>query len=116
MRFGFTIPANALKLWFPGVDTGRYPSHLLYVEWFNFFPNNTPGSAHRLYKIAPAFGPNGDRRCSIILVHNVHQSIHLIPVFGSVAPPEWTSSTVLDVAEEFYVNPFSDRFQYSTIY
>ncbi|KXN83336.1 hypothetical protein AN958_01554, partial [Leucoagaricus sp. SymC.cos] len=38
------------------------------------------------------------------------------PKFGPHVSPEWTSASVLDDCDMFYVNPFSNRFPYLTIY
>jgi hypothetical protein len=58
---------------------------------------------------------DGKQRSSIIPINLIYSSAHLIPAFGPIAPTEWTSSNVLEVASGFYVNSFSDRFSYSTI-
>jgi hypothetical protein len=57
----------------------------------------------------------GQTRSSIIPLTMVESSAHLIPKFGPVAPSEWKSSNVLDLAHKFYVNPFSVRFMYRQI-
>lgn len=58
---------------------------------------------------------DGKQRASIIPIDIIRQSVHLLPVFGSAALSEWKSSNVLDLATEFFVNPFSDRFPYCTL-
>jgi hypothetical protein len=44
----------------------------------------------------------------VIPTDSVLGSIHLIPRFGHVVPPDWNSFTVLEQCETFYVNPFND--------
>ncbi|KAF8223482.1 hypothetical protein L208DRAFT_1370045 [Tricholoma matsutake] len=51
----------------------------------------------------------GGRICSIVLVSNIKQSVHLFPNFGAHIPPPWTSSNVLDECDIFFVNIFTDR-------
>ncbi|KAH9011405.1 hypothetical protein EDB84DRAFT_1445164 [Lactarius hengduanensis] len=58
-----------------------------------------------LFKISPMKDTvGGGRICSIIPVANIWWSVHLIPKFGAVAPQEWTSNTVLDLANVFFIN------------
>jgi hypothetical protein len=68
-----------------------------------------------MYKVSWSI-KQGKRQASVIPVALVCQSVHLIPVFGPVAPPEWRSSSVLDLCSDFFVNPFSDCFSYSTLF
>ena len=44
----------------------------------------------------------------MICIAALYAAQHLIPKFGAVAPQEWTSSTVLNLANTFYVNSFID--------
>ncbi|KAH7903903.1 hypothetical protein BJ138DRAFT_1019885, partial [Hygrophoropsis aurantiaca] len=87
---------------------------LAYVEWFSPFPA-TPDTNHGMYKISRSLR-NGERMASIIPVDIIRRSVHLIPKFGRVAPREWTSSNVLELCKTFYVNPFTDRHAYLTIF
>jgi hypothetical protein len=41
-------------------------------------------------------------------VDSILGSVHLIPCFGCVVPPEWNSFTVLEKCDTFYVNVFND--------
>ena len=70
---------------------------------------------HGLYKIS-RHQIQGKQQASVIPISLIWQSVHLIPSFGPVAPSEWKSSTVLEQVTQFFVNPFSDRFQYATLY
>ncbi|KAF9533674.1 hypothetical protein CPB83DRAFT_890141 [Crepidotus variabilis] len=108
----FVLPSRVQKTWFPGQ---RSPLHLAYVEWFTPFTTLCPGRNHGLYKISRRM-IDGQQHTSVIPINLIKQSAHVIPAFGPVAPAEWKSSTVLEVAPLLYVNCFSDRFPYSTIY
>ncbi|KAJ6478901.1 hypothetical protein C8R45DRAFT_833070, partial [Mycena sanguinolenta] len=90
------------------------PPYLAYVEWFSPF-SAQPEPHHLMYKINRSL-KNGDRIASIIPVANIRRSVHLLPKFGPVAPPEWTSSNVLDKSSFFFVNSLSDRHIYTTLY
>ena len=57
----------------------------------------------------------GEQQSSVIPVDLITQSVHLFPKFGQFANADWKSSDVLDKAMSFFVNPFSNRFSYSTI-
>ncbi|KAH6912306.1 hypothetical protein BKA70DRAFT_1098303 [Coprinopsis sp. MPI-PUGE-AT-0042] len=110
IRCVFSFPAVA-KHCFPNRAP---PSHLAYVEWFTPFSKLSPGRHHRMYQVSRLMDDNGPR-ASIIPLTMVEASAHLIPKFGPVAPPEWKSSNVLDLASKFYVNSFSIRFMYTQI-
>jgi hypothetical protein len=56
----------------------------------------------------------GHRRATIIPVDTILCSVHLIPRFGSVKSPEWSSFTVLEQCSTFFVNPFTDLSNYLT--
>lgn len=100
--------------WFP-TKPANIPAHLAYVEWFTPFSRAIFDPVSRLYSIKPLIA-NGQRQASVIPISLIRQSVHLYPKFGAIAPAEWKSSNVLDLATSFYVNPFSDRFPYSTLF
>lgn len=100
---------------FPANLHEKVPEHLAYVEWFTPFNSLRPGRDHGMYKVSKLRNANGQQKASVIPVFLIRQSVHLFPMFGPVAPAEWKSSNVLDLAEEFLVNSFSDRFQYCTL-
>ena len=109
----FSLPAKAVKTWFSRGD--EIPQYLAYIEWFTPFVSLRPGRSHRMYKISRS-KKQGKQQASIIPIELVRQSAHLIPSFGPIAPPDWRSSSVLEQCSEFYVNSFSDRFSYCTLY
>jgi hypothetical protein len=99
---------------FPG---GTTPEHLVYVEWYTKFPRN-PDPNHLMYKISlerDRASPSGNGIGSIVPLSDIVRSVHLFPAFGLSAPADWTSSNVLDHANTFYVNPFTDRHLYRLI-
>ncbi|KAM5541077.1 hypothetical protein V8D89_005388 [Ganoderma adspersum] len=53
---------------------------------------------------------------SIIPITSILRSCHLIPVWGEHVDCHWTSSTVLDVCDDFFLNTFSDHDMYSFIH
>ena len=91
-----------------------YPHHLAYVEWFKAFSSTTEKN-HLMYKVTREY--RGDQwYTSIIPVSKIQRSVHLIPKFGPVANYEWSSSNVLEQCSTFYLNPFTDRHTYITVY
>lgn len=114
VRCIFGLPEEARKEWFPG---GLKYKHLAYVEWYTPFSQAPLDRNSHLFKIKRLRDArDGTQKASIVPIDYIRQSIHLLPKFGPVTPVHWTSSNVLDEAEFFYVNPFTDRFVYSTIY
>ncbi|KAK7031890.1 hypothetical protein R3P38DRAFT_3313820 [Favolaschia claudopus] len=111
VRVVFTLSDRVLDSIFTDKNMERPPRYLAYVEWFSKFPR-TPDSNHGMYKISrPA-----DRIASIIPVSDIRRTVQLFPQFGPVAPREWTSQNVLELCNKFYVNPWSDRHCYVTVY
>jgi Plavaka transposase len=112
IRVIFTLPADTLRRWF---STGHKPAeYLAYVEWFTPF-KRSPEPNHLLYKISKHL-VRGEQQASVVPVELIRQSVHLLPKFGPVAPEEWKSSNVLDLCSTFYVNTFSERLSYSSLY
>ncbi|KIK78447.1 hypothetical protein PAXRUDRAFT_325404 [Paxillus rubicundulus Ve08.2h10] len=112
VRVVFTIPEQSHDQLVPP-RVNIIPQHLAYVEWFT--PFATPELHHGMYKISRCF-EHGERLASIIPVKNIRRSVHLIPKFGRLVSREWTSSTVLEECNDFFVNPFTDRHAYLTIF
>ncbi|THU77334.1 hypothetical protein K435DRAFT_702628 [Dendrothele bispora CBS 962.96] len=113
VRCVFEIPETALRMMFDEKAVQRPPQHLSYVEWFT--PFHHPESHHHMYKISRDLVEE-ERQASIVPVELFRRSIHLLPCFGPHAPKEWSSSNVLDMAKEFFVNSISDKHAYATIY
>ncbi|KAJ7919735.1 hypothetical protein B0H13DRAFT_1868316 [Mycena leptocephala] len=112
VRVVFTLPPHLAKnVLPPGMDP---PKHLAYVEWFSPFKSE-PERHHSMYKVTRAI-KDGHRLASIIPVDNIDRSIHLLPKFGPVAPPEWKSHNVLDKCPVFFANPWTNRHMYTTLF
>ena len=111
VRIVFQIPQRYIEEVFPSTDA-MPPTHLAYVEWFTPLPA-MPEPKHLMYKVSRMMS-QGCRNASIIPVKPILRSVHLIPRFGPVTPPEWKTFTVLDQCHTFYVNPFTDVRSYMT--
>ncbi|KAI0685649.1 hypothetical protein BC835DRAFT_1455506 [Cytidiella melzeri] len=113
VRLVFSLPPAARRLLF--THESAVPTQLAYVEWYTKL-RPRPEADHLLYKISPLVDDRGDPICSIVAVKDIRQSAHLFPKFGPSAPSEWTSSNVLDLCQTFYINSFSNKFMYRTMY
>jgi len=55
---------------------------------------------------------DGQRQASVIPLSSIISSVHLLPQFGQNSPHNMNSFTVLEKCHSFYVNPFSDMYNY----
>ncbi|KAG1789747.1 uncharacterized protein HD556DRAFT_1520758 [Suillus plorans] len=108
VRVVFSLPSKILPLLFP--PTVKVPDHLAYIEWFAPFPS-APDRHHGLYKISRALH-GGEKIASVVPLGDIVRSVHLIPNFGAVVPREWTSDTVLDNCDTFWLNSYIDRYTF----
>ena len=106
VRVVFSLPQASLQLMFSDNPTAEIPAHLAYVEWYTPFAN--PMAHHGLHKISTMKEPDGGRTCSIVPIAEIRRSVHLFPNFGTHAPAHWTSSSVLDECDTFFVIVFTD--------
>jgi len=111
VRVVFTLPQKIATQLFPPHRVP--PRYLAYVEWFTPFTAN-PEPHHLMYKINRNLR-NGQRIASIIPIHGIRRSVHLLPKSGPSAPDDWTSTNVLEKCNTFFVNSLSDRHAYITI-
>ncbi|KAI0673077.1 hypothetical protein C8Q78DRAFT_970143 [Trametes maxima] len=116
VRAVFSLPDTALDFMFPALAPHqRPPRHLAYVEWFSRFPAS-PERNSRMYKVFRSM-ENGERVASILPVSLMERSVHLIPKWSEApSPRDWTSESVLDKCNVFYVNPFKDAHTYFNVY
>ena len=111
VRLIFKLPKRASDDLFPDVLA---PGHLVYIERFTRL--TAPDPVHGMYKVKRLRNANGARLASVVEVRNIRRSCHLLPEIGPVVPREWTSSTVLDRCDTFWLNPFSDLHMYMTVF
>ena len=111
VKLVFKLPKSACQQLLPDVVTR---GHLAYVEWFTAFTH--PDPVHGLYKVTRCQDRSGARLADVVEVRHIRRSCHLYPVTSDVIPREWTSSTVLDRCNSFFVSPFSDAHMYMTLF
>ncbi|KAG1846300.1 hypothetical protein C8R48DRAFT_750603 [Suillus tomentosus] len=100
---------RSIPLLFP--PTICLPTHLAYVEWFTPF-SPAPDRNSGLYKVSCSLR-GGDTMASIVSIADIERSVHLIPRFGVMAQREWTSDTVLEDCDTFWLNSYIDRYTFS---
>lgn len=106
--FSFTgLRAAHIKVIFklPAVYHVRTVHPLAYIEWYT--PFNTPDPTTGLYTIKPstrrhqAYG-------EIIEVDRIVRNLHVIPKCGREIDVSWTMENVVEKANSFFPNPYSD--------
>ncbi|KAG2148849.1 hypothetical protein DEU56DRAFT_753087 [Suillus clintonianus] len=108
VRAVFALPAKSIPLLFP--PTVEVPNHLAYIEWFTPFLS-APDRHHGLHKLLRSMD-GGEKVASVVPLANIVRSVHLILNFGAVVPREWTSNTVLDDCNSFWLNSYLDRYTF----
>lgn len=58
----------------------------------------------------------GKRQGLIVKLTDIWRPVELIPIFGRRCPAEWTAGSAVELAGEFYVNPFSEKEAYQSTY
>jgi len=89
-----------------------HTSHpLAYVEWFTPFGAQTdpPSGLHSVTHSSQQNHPYAQ----IIDVDRIVRNCHLIPKFGRVKDPTWTSENVADMCKSFFVNHYIDLHMFS---
>ena len=110
LKLIFKLPKAACRELFPDVIT---PGPLAYIEWFTDF--GQPNATHGLYEVRPSYNVAGDRLASVVEVTKIRHSCHLFPVCNTEIPRVWTSTTVLDSCNKFWVKCYSDMHMYMTL-
>ena len=106
----FSLPKD-IQLFAPNVYV---PPYLAYVEWFTAFDSNADHD-HHLYDVERAVDDNNNPYASVIPLDNISHSIHLFPEFDFPVSRDWSSETVLNDGNRFYVNSFANRHAFHTI-
>ena len=86
------------------------PKKLAYVEWYTKLRETSIDSDTGMHILSNAQDRfSMQREVEIISIADILLSAHLIPIFPSSIPEEWTSSTILDSSPRFLLNIFKDR-------
>lgn len=77
---------------------------------------HVPDDNIEMFRVTRSLHRNGERKSLIIKLTDIWRPVELIPRFGRKCPASWTSSDAVELAEQFYVNCFSDKEAYQSIY
>ncbi|KAH6871284.1 hypothetical protein BKA70DRAFT_1131091, partial [Coprinopsis sp. MPI-PUGE-AT-0042] len=90
--------------------------HLAYVEWYTR-QGTSPNKTNGMYQISNAVDSNGRRSGAIVPLANIRQVCMLTPNFGEGTVSRlWTSDTILDKCHTFWINNWSSKYAYQTLY
>lgn len=94
-----------------------WPSEgLAYIEWFTKL-KSAAEDHHEMYLITkPPISAEGHPPGAVIPLSAIRQSCHLFPDFSHGVPAGQTTDTVLDKCKRFYLNSFSSKYAYQTIW
>ncbi|KAG1890779.1 hypothetical protein F4604DRAFT_1913578 [Suillus subluteus] len=91
----------------------EFPHPLAYIKWFR--PLREPEAATRLYRVAQSTR-NQRKFAAVVSVQDLLQGGHLFPRFGSgKVDVSWINSDVLELADEFHVNPYINFYLFDTM-
>ncbi|TDL13853.1 hypothetical protein BD410DRAFT_734778, partial [Rickenella mellea] len=112
VRIIFTLPTS-----FTNLVKHAPTEHLVYVEWFTR-PRSEPDEASLLYEVKKQRETGtGEIVGAIIKLTDIRHSIQLFPKCGSKPiDKSWTSATVLDQCESFYINNMGSLRTYQSVY
>ncbi|THU96311.1 hypothetical protein K435DRAFT_664760 [Dendrothele bispora CBS 962.96] len=103
VRAIFSLPSGKLDTLF--APNSMPPKHLAYVEWFTKFNQRAdPYSGLHTVKRQNA--------SAVVPLETLQRSVHLIPKWSGTVPSGWTSESVLDDCDTFYLNVFKDDHSY----
>ncbi|THU98815.1 hypothetical protein K435DRAFT_795398 [Dendrothele bispora CBS 962.96] len=105
VRVIFSLPPERLDTLF--APNSMPPRHLAYVEWFTKFDDHAD-----LYSGLHAVKRSQNVTSTIVPLETLQRSVHLIPKWNGVVPSEWTSKSVLDDCNAFFLNVFKDDHTY----
>lgn len=114
MRVIFRLPTKLYGSW---MAPSTWPSEpLTYIEWFAKLKTD-PEPHHGMYLITNSIPlADGHPPGAIVKLSSICQSCHLIPDFSNGVLTEWSTDTVLDKCKRFYLNNFSSKYAYQTIW
>ena len=111
MHVIFTLPES-----FTEISGKATKEPLIYVEWFKTVGNVTESTSNMYEVRKQREAGNSEIVGEVVMLSKVRQSIQLTPVFGQKVNRDWTSETVLDLCENFYINNFGDLRTYQSVY
>ena len=77
---------------------------------------HVPDDCIEMFRVIRSLHSDGKRKGVIVRLTDVWRPVELIPRFGTKCPAGWTSSNAVELADQFYINCFSDKEAYQCIY
>lgn len=92
---------------------------LIFLDWFSR-PASRPDKNHGMYRIQRSSDIT-KRESAIVNLTSLRRSCHLFPLFpagkvANTAAAGWTSETVLEKCETFFINNYVDMHAFQTIF
>ena len=90
----------------------RYP--LAHIEWYKKL-KSSPEEVHRMYQVQKP----GEIQGVILPVVQIRQGCMLLPDFCQLPTSRtdyWSSDSVLDACDSFFLNHWQSRYSYQTLY
>ena len=90
---------------------------LAYIEWYSKLKGESEPD-HNMYSVVSSKRrKEGLPYADFVPLSSIRQSCQLIPAFGTGdVPQEWTGKNVLDVCNKFYLNNWSSKYAYKSLY
>jgi hypothetical protein len=91
---------------------------LAFIDWYSPLPSSPDENKGAMYDIRNIQNLPGSRRPgAVVPLSNIRQSCMLIPRFPAQGvPKDWSLDNVLDKATHFFVNNWSSKYNYQTIW
>lgn len=69
-----------------------------------------------MFRVIRSLRPDKSRRGAIIELSDIWRPIQLVPVFEGACPADWTCDSAVESADSLYVNSFSEKPVYQSVY
>ena len=89
---------------------------MAYIEWYAPL-KPAAEDFHEMYIVKKSlYTSDGCLPGQVIPLSSISQTCQLIPQFGREVPMEWTSDNVLDKCDTFFLNSFTSKYAYQTLW
>ena len=76
-----------------------------------------PDDGVEMFRVKAHAGANGELRTGVVVrVEDIWLPVEMIPKFGEWCPGHWMEYSMVKLADELLVNPFSDKTIYQLVY
>ncbi|TFY68302.1 hypothetical protein EVJ58_g1088 [Rhodofomes roseus] len=111
VRAIFTLPPYLQRM---RLDATHPDAHLAYIELFTPFLDE-PEKWSKLYQVSRSI-LRGRRLAMVLPLHQIFRSCHLLPdPKVDMMDRDWTSDTVLELCEDYFLNEFCDHHMYAFV-